>query len=173
MTPLTLPITLALYSQRHEVALLLFLIAALTDILDGPMARRSGTQSPDGALFDGLADLVLAAGVVAWVWWLSPQKRGLISLYLPLIAGLSLAYYWLAYRKTGRFLMLHLATGKLTGALAFLLFPLTLMFNVGNWYLHLVGASAIFYYLESSIYLLRGRTDPDGRSAFSRDSLKH
>lgn len=44
--------------QNHE-AVFLYLIALFTDILDGYVARRTGTDSPMGAFFDVCADFLL------------------------------------------------------------------------------------------------------------------
>ena len=45
-------------------ALSLFLLAALTDALDGPLARRAGRPSALGAALDPLADKLLVVGAL-------------------------------------------------------------------------------------------------------------
>ena len=47
------------------VALAVFLVAAATDALDGPLARRRGTTTALGAALDPLADKVLVVGALA------------------------------------------------------------------------------------------------------------
>jgi len=47
------------------VALAVFLVAAATDALDGPLARRRGTTTALGAALDPLADKVLVVGTLA------------------------------------------------------------------------------------------------------------
>src|SRR5919206_1619741 len=51
-------ITLLVYRQRGP-ALAVFLAAALTDLLDGYVARRRGSQSRLGAFLDPMADKLL------------------------------------------------------------------------------------------------------------------
>jgi len=47
------------------VALAVFLVAAATDALDGPLARRRGATTALGAALDPLADKVLVVGALA------------------------------------------------------------------------------------------------------------
>ncbi len=79
MTNLTLPnllsllriaaapfIVVAMTERRYDVALVLFIAASVTDLLDGYIARRFGWTSPLGALLDPAGDkLMLAAVYVA------------------------------------------------------------------------------------------------------------
>lgn len=48
---------------RHELALAGFVVAGLTDFLDGLAARRLGAATGGGAYFDPIADKVLLSGV--------------------------------------------------------------------------------------------------------------
>ncbi len=54
---------IAILSGRHEAALRLFFIAALTDTLDGTLARRWDAASRVGAFLDPIADKALLSGV--------------------------------------------------------------------------------------------------------------
>src|ERR671923_2237925 len=61
-------ITLLVYRQRGP-ALAVFLAAALTDLLDGYVARQRGSQSRLGAFLDPLADkLLLVSSFVTLTW---------------------------------------------------------------------------------------------------------
>jgi cardiolipin synthase len=53
----------AILSGRHEVAIRLFVIAGLTDTLDGTLARRWNATSGFGAYVDPIADKALLSGV--------------------------------------------------------------------------------------------------------------
>src|SRR5690606_5621569 len=50
--------------EKGAVALLLFVGAAVTDWLDGYIARRMKSESPLGALLDPIADKVFGVGVL-------------------------------------------------------------------------------------------------------------
>ncbi|HVP46591.1 MAG TPA: CDP-alcohol phosphatidyltransferase family protein [Bryobacteraceae bacterium] len=67
----------AIVGSRHTSALLLFAFAALTDGLDGMLARRFGQVTSVGAYLDPIADKFLLSGVYLSLaiagsvpWWL-------------------------------------------------------------------------------------------------------
>jgi cardiolipin synthase (CMP-forming) len=67
LTASRIPLAL-LYPRAARVqygSLMLLSIAALTDMLDGFLARRWNATSPAGAMLDGLADKIFAVEVVA------------------------------------------------------------------------------------------------------------
>ncbi|HEY8077432.1 MAG TPA: CDP-alcohol phosphatidyltransferase family protein, partial [Labilithrix sp.] len=49
---------------RPALAIAVLAAAALTDVLDGWLARRLGEATPTGALVDGIADKLLGASVL-------------------------------------------------------------------------------------------------------------
>jgi len=70
-------VVLAILDGRHTLALALFAGAALTDYLDGAVARRFGLATPAGARLDPVADKCLLSGVFLALasagtvpWWL-------------------------------------------------------------------------------------------------------
>ena len=71
-------ILIAMVYRRHETALVLFLAAAATDVIDGTIARRFGQKTELGAYLDPLADkLLLSSAFIAQAligtipWWLT------------------------------------------------------------------------------------------------------
>lgn len=56
---LVIPIVVSIYEREFEVSLILFVIAGLSDGLDGLVARRFGWVSPFGKLLDPVADKLL------------------------------------------------------------------------------------------------------------------
>lgn len=58
------PIGWAIAADQRFLALGLFVLAAMSDALDGWLARRSGTSGPRGALLDPLADKILVVGTL-------------------------------------------------------------------------------------------------------------
>jgi len=55
------PTLLAIYTGRHDLAVLLFALAALSDLLDGWYAKSTGTCTALGALLDPIADKVIVS----------------------------------------------------------------------------------------------------------------
>ncbi len=106
----------------HDVsgAFWLFVIAAITDLLDGWLARLLNQKSDFGALLDPIADKVMLLTTLSflaltnllpmWLLWLVLLRDGVI------LAGA------LAYRRlTGGLKITPILTGKLTIALEFVL----------------------------------------------------
>ena len=58
------PIAWAILTGQNVIALGLFALAAVSDALDGMLARRSGELRPRGMLLDPLADKVLVVGTL-------------------------------------------------------------------------------------------------------------
>ncbi len=86
----------AVLAGRHTLALVLFAVAAFTDVLDGAAARQLGVTTTTGAYLDPVADKCLLSGVylalaVAGIipWWLVAVIFGR-DLYILLAVGILL-----------------------------------------------------------------------------------
>ena len=64
---LGLPIIIALDNGENDIFVLLMLIGALTDFLDGYLARKYNLQSVFGARLDPLADKIILIGPMIWL----------------------------------------------------------------------------------------------------------
>lgn len=62
---LALPVIGLIAIGDHSAALLVFLVAAATDAVDGPLARRRGGATAHGAALDPLADKILVVGALS------------------------------------------------------------------------------------------------------------
>ena len=92
---LVLPISVSLLSNNVLLALSLFLIAGVTDALDGRLARKFRWETNLGSVIDPLADKVLVAGIVlvftyqghipVWLAVIALGRDGLILIGLSLI----------------------------------------------------------------------------------------
>ncbi len=70
-----IPIGVWLHDEDYVPAAVLFLLAALTDALDGALARACGWQSRLGGVLDPIADkllMLVSAGVLCWNGLLPP-----------------------------------------------------------------------------------------------------
>ncbi|HXB67931.1 MAG TPA: CDP-alcohol phosphatidyltransferase family protein [Candidatus Acidoferrales bacterium] len=56
-------VVLAILQGSHLVALVLFIAAGLTDVIDGALARGFGLATPSGAYLDPIADKCLLCGI--------------------------------------------------------------------------------------------------------------
>jgi CDP-diacylglycerol--glycerol-3-phosphate 3-phosphatidyltransferase len=74
----------AIANGRLRAGLLLLVLTAVPDVLDGAVAKASGTASPRGAFFDSVIDRVSDALLLGGVaWYLDSTQGGRISV-LPL-----------------------------------------------------------------------------------------
>jgi len=88
-----------LLGQAYAAALLVFTVAAVSDAVDGFLARRFNQFTRFGAVMDPLADkaiLLSAVVVLGWSGLLPPWLAAAIVARDILIVGGALAYHWLA-----------------------------------------------------------------------------
>jgi CDP-diacylglycerol--glycerol-3-phosphate 3-phosphatidyltransferase len=97
----------------------LYLIAGITDMLDGFLARRWGVKSKFGARLDNLADFVfvLAVGYKLFPWLNLPATLWMI---IGLIALVKMVNAICSYVVRHRIEYLHTKANKLTGLLLFI-----------------------------------------------------
>jgi CDP-diacylglycerol---glycerol-3-phosphate 3-phosphatidyltransferase len=60
-----IPIIWAIATDRRDIALAIFLVATVSDAIDGWLARRAGRLGAQGAFLDPLADKILVLGTLA------------------------------------------------------------------------------------------------------------
>ena len=134
-----------------------YVAAGLTDMIDGTVARKTGSVSGFGAKFDTAADAALVAAclikllpvldVPAWLYvWI-----GVIALIkaVNLISGYVLRKQWIA---------LHTLMNKIAGALLFVL-PLTLHWIDLTYGAIVVCAVAAFAAVQEGHFIRTGRED--------------
>ncbi|MDO5118344.1 MAG: CDP-alcohol phosphatidyltransferase family protein [Eggerthellaceae bacterium] len=105
----------------------LYAVAGATDMLDGFIARKTGTESELGARLDSIADFTLAVvclvkilpavSVPLWLW-----------IWIAIIVLVKLANIASGYMMQKRLVMLHTAANKAAGLVVFLVpfaIPLT------------------------------------------------
>ena len=101
---------------------ILYTLTGLTDVLDGWIARRTGTASDFGARLDSIADLlfygILLFRLFPVLWRLLPRK---IWYAVGAVLLIRLTAYAIAAVKYHRFASLHTWLNKLTGGAIFLL----------------------------------------------------
>lgn len=91
------PLAWWLLHENYLPALMLFVLAALSDLADGYLARRYGWQSELGGILDPLADklLLLACGLLLFANGLLPGwMLALMLLRDALIVGGALVYHY-------------------------------------------------------------------------------
>jgi len=77
---LTVPIVIALLKGQYLLAILLFLLAGVTDALDGWIAKQFSCQSRLGSILDPMADKILLTCTFVSLYWV-----GILPLWLLLL----------------------------------------------------------------------------------------
>ena len=97
----------------------LYLIAGITDMLDGFLARRWGVESKFGARLDSLADFVfvIAVGYKLFLWLKLPAA---LWMMIGLIALIKVINAISSFVVKHRVAFLHTKANKLTGFLLFI-----------------------------------------------------
>lgn len=95
-------------------------VAGLTDVLDGPVARRTGRSSRYGAQLDSVADILLMASVFWWLFLLRPEFFLDNAIPLVIWAVIGSAAVIATLVKFGRMANLHLYSAKAAGVLGYL-----------------------------------------------------
>ncbi len=89
------PVVWALLEQRFELAIWLFVIAGVSDGVDGFLAKQFGWTSRLGGILDALADKFLLVSTFLALWWLGVFPGWLVLLILArdlLIVGGGIVY---------------------------------------------------------------------------------
>ena len=82
---------IAIANGALRAGLVLLILTALPDVLDGAVAKASGTASPRGAFFDSVADRFTDALLLLGVaWYLSSTQPGRIALLPMAVLGASM-----------------------------------------------------------------------------------
>lgn len=118
------------------VFITLYAICALTDILDGPIARATGSESIFGAKLDTAADVLFALALVKVL--LVNKVINWFTILWFFIAALGLiASAIIAKIRFGRFFFIHTLTAKAMGAGAFAT-PVFVLLKVSDVYIKIL-----------------------------------
>ncbi|MEP6694039.1 MAG: CDP-alcohol phosphatidyltransferase family protein [Chloroflexota bacterium] len=149
-----IPIAIALTFDARGLAFAIFLVAALSDALDGWLARRSGTATDRGVLLDPLADKALVLLTLAALWLVGTVPTALVAVITAremLVAALRVLRY-----RTGEHSLASTAAKLKTGlemcAISVLILAPTVMRPVG---VALLGAALVISLVTLPTYFPR------------------
>ena len=99
----------------------IYLIAGLTDMLDGFLARRWGVESKFGGRLDSLADFifVLAVGYTLFPYLKLPAMLWMMIGFIALVKVVNAISSFVMKHRQGQSPFLHTKANKLTGVLLF------------------------------------------------------
>ena len=130
----------------------LYIIAGVSDMIDGTVARKTGTVSEFGSKLDTVADLIL---VIVCLIKLLPvlHVATWLIIWIIVIAVIKVINLISGYVLRKEIVVLHTVMNRVTGILLFAL-PLTLSFIALNYSGAIVGAAATFAAIQEG-HLIR------------------
>lgn len=126
-----------LLTVYRPVCLLLYFIALFSDVLDGHVARQTGSASKEGAFFDAGVDFLLAFSGI-----LGCAVLGLLNVWVLGVLVLVFLQFIIGLRSQKS---VYDPIGKLFGIFSLLIVPITLMFP-----------NMPIIYVELAIFVLGG-----------------
>ena len=106
------------------VFFVLYIVAGITDMIDGAVARKTGTVSAFGARLDTVADIVFTT---VFLFKLLPvlDVPVWLCIWIAVIAVIKVGNLAVGYLRQKKLISVHSILNKVTGGLLFI-FPLTL-----------------------------------------------
>jgi cardiolipin synthase (CMP-forming) len=145
----------------HVWALGVFLFAALTDFIDGQIARRTNTISEFGKLVDPLADRLLVISVLVALMWRDflPIWMGVLIVARDVLMLIGAPFVGIKDKEVREKLAVHW-TGKAATALLFISICIFILWNLPG-HMNIVGfiiycIGIAFSYISGYIYISRG-----------------
>ncbi len=119
---IVMALCLPAFIDDRTVFFIIFAAAGLTDLLDGIVARRTGTASRLGAKLDSLADLLLFGIMMACVFVWGGSALWALAPYVLAVAAVRIVNLGIAARRFRAFAVIHTWGNKLAGVMIFVSF---------------------------------------------------
>jgi phosphatidylglycerophosphate synthase len=159
------PIFGLLLAGRSTAALVLYVLAALTDLVDGWLARRQGQSSVFGAQLDAAVDNLFSLAILGFLALAYPDLVGRQWLACAILFAGPIAYLSASWLMTRRLMMFHVWSAKLGAVLLFSLWPAIAVTGWEGW-LWLCAAVVGLSRLEQLILIARGGRDLEAAHGF-------
>ena len=135
MTRVALVGVIYLPALRGDAALfaVLVLLAVLTDILDGPLARHYGTASRFGSNVDSASDLLFYVSLPVWAYLFQPDLMRQAKVFVPIVTfGVLYVAANLASHKTFGALGVHNRLSRTSGTVGILVTFSTILWGLNE-----------------------------------------
>ena len=132
------------FSDFTEAFGILFILAQLTDAIDGYLARRLDMVSEFGSKLDSIADHIIGASVFVWLVILEPalfKDNVAVFLVAVLIAVVNVLTGFVKFKQIGN---LHLYSAKFSWVVTFVFLAHTFLFD---------GYNQVMFFIAVSVYI--------------------
>lgn len=126
-------ILLIFFKKISVLFLIIYAIAQFTDMIDGTIARKTGSASPKGAFLDSIADLLLASNLIKIVFKMKIIKKR-IAVWLFIALGIGALSPIINYINHKCIFFIHSIASKICGG-AISLIPFAIYFGFSNTYI--------------------------------------
>jgi CDP-diacylglycerol--glycerol-3-phosphate 3-phosphatidyltransferase len=159
------PILMLLLNGLQTPALGLYVLAALTDVFDGWIARGTGQASRFGAQLDATVDNIFSVGILTFLLlaWPGLWERQWFS--LSVLFGGPVLYLVVSWFMRRRLMMFHFWSAKVGAFLLFCLWPL-IAFSGAESLIGIVALVVGFSRIEQLVFLFRGGEDLNAPHGF-------
>jgi phosphatidylglycerophosphate synthase len=152
------PIFALLWWGLPTAALALYILAALTDLFDGWLARRFRQSSEFGAQLDAVVDNLFSLAILGFLALAYPGLIARQWIAAVVLFGGPLAYLGVSWLMTRRLMMFHVWSAKAGAFLLFSLWPAIALTGWTGW-LWLSALVIGLSRLEQVILIARGGRD--------------
>jgi CDP-diacylglycerol--glycerol-3-phosphate 3-phosphatidyltransferase/cardiolipin synthase len=153
--------------DKNQVATFLFVLAAITDWLDGWLARKLNQQSAFGAFLDPVADKLMVAAALIMLVQLGRCESLIALIIIGREIAISALREWMAQLGKGKSVAVN-ALGKIKTIAQMIAIPLLLFHDnflglfearvLGEWFILAAAALTLismFYYLKAAWPMLK------------------
>jgi phosphatidylglycerophosphate synthase len=164
---LILPVFGLLWARQPTAALSLYVLAALTDVIDGWLARRFKQASEFGAQLDAVVDNLFSLAILGFLALAYPGLVARQWLAAAVLFGGPVLYLGLSWLMTRRLMMFHVWSAKIGAFLLFCLWPAIAVTGWTGW-LWLSALVVGLSRLEQVVLIARGGRDLNAGHGFVR-----
>jgi phosphatidylglycerophosphate synthase len=161
------PIFGLLWAGQATAALGLYVVAALTDLMDGWLARRFQQSSAFGAQLDAVVDNLFSLAILGFLALAYPGLIARQPLAAAVLFGGPIAYLGVSWLMTRRLMMFHVWSAKTGAFLLFCLWPAIALTGWTGW-LWLCALVVGLSRVEQVILISRGGRDLNAGHGFVR-----
>ena len=132
--------------------LIVYVLCALTDLIDGPIARKTGSTSPLGATLDTIGDVMTYLALTK----ILISKQMVPNWILAWIIGAGVLFGicgFVSLKRFGKYYLPHTWLGKIFGGSVFVL-PITMQFMPGEIWMAIICTIATIHVFELFIFSL-------------------
>jgi phosphatidylglycerophosphate synthase len=96
------------------------IVAAVTDVLDGQLARRLGKITSFGSKLDSIADICVTFSAIGWLLVLRPEVIRAHPYFVAVLTATGIFSLVLGWHKFGRLADFHLNSGRAAGIVGYI-----------------------------------------------------